>query len=125
MTTEIDTLLTQLIIVALFIAIDIVSGITQAVKNKTLSSRVAREGIYHKMGYVITIATGALCEYGSGYLELGFQLPLLVPIITLICITEIISIIENIKAITPELANSPIFDMLASNQKRRKDDEQD
>ena len=52
MTTEIDTLLTQLIIVALFIAIDIVSGITQAVKNKTLSSRVAREGIYHKMGYI-------------------------------------------------------------------------
>lgn len=107
----------------LFILLDILSGVTQAVKNKTLSSQVMREGIYHKLGYVLVIALAMLCEWSMQYLELGFTAPITIPCVVMICLTEIISIIENVEKITPELAKTGIFELLSQNKKRRFDDD--
>lgn len=112
------------IIVFLFILLDILTGVTQAVKNKTLSSIVMRNGIYHKMGYVLVLALAVLAEYSVNYMDLGFNTPLIVPCAVMICLTEFVSISENIERITPELADSGIFKLLSSTKKRRSDDDE-
>lgn len=112
------------LIVFLFILLDILTGVTQAVKNKTLSSAVMREGIYHKAGYVLILALALLAEYSVNYMDLGFTTPLVVPCSVMICLTEFVSISENIERITPELAGSGIFKLLSTTKKRRKDDDQ-
>ena len=113
------------VVVFLFILLDILTGVTQAVKNKTLSSNVMREGIYHKLGYVFVLLTATLCEYGMSYLDLGFTAPIIVPCMIMISLTELVSIVENISRITPELANTGIFDLLSSNRNRRADDDEE
>ena len=110
------------LIVFLFILLDILSGVTQAVKNKTLSSVVMREGIYHKMGYVIILALATLAEYSVSYMDLGFTTPLIMPCSVMICLTEFVSIGENIERINPDLAGTGIFKLLSSTKNRRKDD---
>lgn len=112
------------LIVFLFILLDILTGVTQAVKNKTLSSVVMREGIYHKAGYVLILALAILAEYSVNYMDLGFTTPLVVPCAVMICLAEFVSISENIERITPELAGSGIFKLLSTTKKRRNDDEQ-
>ena len=103
-------------ITALFILLDILSGVTQAVKNKTLSSKIMRQGIYHKLGYMLIMALAALAEYSVLYMDLGFQTPLLVPSCVLICLTETVSIVENIELINPELKGTGIFYWLKQNK---------
>lgn len=112
------------LITFLFILLDILSGVTQAVKNKTLSSVVMREGIYHKLSYVIAIALSALIEYGVLHMELGFTTPLLMPVCVMVCLTEIVSIVENVGQLNPDLANTGIFALLLQNKKGRSNDEQ-
>ena len=113
------------VVVFLFILLDILTGVTQAVKNKTLSSNVMREGIYHKLGYVFILLTAMLCEYGMKFLDLGFTAPITIPCMVMISLTEVISILENITRITPEIADSEIFNLLSNNKLRRHDDEQE
>ena len=110
-------------IVAAAIVLDFMSGTIQAIANQSLSSRKLREGIYHKMGYIITIALAILLEYASSYMELGFNAPLAVPVCVYIVITEAVSIFENVAKINPALRESPIFKLLGQSQNRRKDDE--
>ena len=110
------------LVTALFILMDVVTGTTQAAKNKTLSSQKMREGIYHKLGYVIIVVTAALLEYAVTYLELGFNTPLIIPTCAMIVLTESISILENAERINPELTEAPLFSLLSNNKKRRSDD---
>lgn len=111
-----------LLIPALFVLMDILTGVLQATKNKTLSSTVMRQGIYHKLGYCLTIALAALCEWGVIFLDLGFTTPLVTPACVMISLTEIISIIENISRINPEIATIGVFDLLGENRNRRAND---
>lgn len=113
----------QVIVITLaFILLDIISGIGQAVKNKTLSSTIMRQGIYHKLGYALIMALAALMEYSTIYLDLGFEPPLFMPTCVMICLTEILSIVENIEHLNPQLKDSGIFSLLSQNKKRRIDD---
>ena len=112
----------QLTIVALFIIMDIASGIAQAVANHTLSSEKMRRGIYHKLGYIMVIALAILCEYATMHLDLGFTAPLITPCVVMISLTEIVSIIENIQNLNPEIGDIGVFQLFANNKKRRKDD---
>lgn len=105
-----------------FILLDILTGVTQALKNKTLSSVIMREGIYHKLGYVLIMALAALIEYGVLYLDLGFTTPIIAPCAVMICLTETISVAENLERINPELAEHGFFTFLSSTKNRRIDD---
>ena len=113
-----------LLIPALFIFMDMLTGTLQAMKNKTLSSTKMREGIYHKLGYCLSVALAGLCEWGVIFLDLGYTAPLVTPICIMISLTEIISIIENISRINPEIANIGVFDLLGENRNRRTADKE-
>lgn len=111
-----------LLAVAGFIVLDIVSGFAQACANHTISSVKMREGLYHKSAYIFAIALAMLCEYGTIYLDLGFTAPITTPVCVFICLTEVVSITENLGRLNPELLGSGIFDFFANNKQRRRDD---
>lgn len=110
------------IIIAMGIFLDIVTGITQAFYHKTLDSKILRNGMFHKLSYVFAIVLALFLEYACQYLDLGFEPTIFIPLAVYITITEMVSILENITRLNPELAESPIFNLLSSNKNRRKDD---
>ena len=52
------------IVVAMFILLDMISGVMQAIKNKNVSSTVMRDGLIHKLTFVMAVALAYTCEYG-------------------------------------------------------------
>lgn len=95
-------------IVAAFVMMDLATGIMQAVANKTLDSVKMRDGLWHKCGFILVIILAALVEWAMRFIDLGFTLPLLVPVCVFIILTEIVSIFENVCKLSPELANSKL-----------------
>lgn len=95
-------------IVAAFIVMDLVTGIMQAVANKTLDSTKMRAGGWHKCGFIMVVILAALVEWAMQFIDLGFTLPLFVPVCVFIILTEIVSIFENVCQLSPELANSKL-----------------
>lgn len=95
-------------IVAAFIVMDLVTGIMQAIANKTLDSTKMRAGGWHKCGFIMVVILAALVEWAMQFIDLGFTLPLFVPACVFIILTEIVSIFENVCRLSPELANSKL-----------------
>lgn len=95
-------------IVAAFVVMDLATGIMQAIANKTLDSSKMRAGLWHKCGFIMTIILAALVEWAMQFIDLGFTLPLFVPVCAFIILTEIVSIFENVCQLSPEVANSKL-----------------
>lgn len=95
-------------IVCTFVVLDLVTGVMQAVANKTLDSSKMRAGLWHKCGFIITVILAALVEWSMQFIDLGFTLPLFVPVCVFIILAEIVSIFENVCKLSPELANSEL-----------------
>lgn len=84
----------------LFNLTDLVTGLIAAVKTKELQSSKLRDGIFKKIGFLICYFLALMIDtYGS---EVGFVLEVkLLPIVLgFVCLTEVVSIIENISKIT-------------------------
>ena len=90
-------------IVLAFILMDIITGIAQAAKNKELDSSKMRDGLFHKIGFMFAVVLSCLCEYAMMWLDLGFDIPMIGGVCTFICLTELVSILENIALLAPEL----------------------
>lgn len=86
-----------------FIVLDVISGISYAVKSKTWTSTKMREGLFHKMALIIFIALAILCDYGQRFLNLGFNIPITTGVLIYVCSMEIGSTGENLVKINPEL----------------------
>lgn len=99
------------IITLCFIACDVITGFIQALKNKCVDSSVMRDGLFHKVGFICAIALGFLCEYAVAWLDIGFSAPIVVPVCIFICVTEIVSILENIKKLTPDLGAAKFLEI--------------
>lgn len=79
---------------------DLVTGLISAVKAKEVQSTKLRDGIFKKIGFLICYFLALMIDtYGS---EVGFVLDVkLLPIVLgFVCLTEVVSIIENISKIT-------------------------
>ena len=112
------------IIVGCFILLDLITGLIKAFKEKSYSSTVMREGLYHKGGSIICIVLATLIDYGQHFLDFGFSVPLTIPICVYICLMEIGSIVENVSTINPELLSDKLksyFFKLSGNDKVEKE----
>lgn len=94
-----------------FILLDICSGIIQAFANKEVSSEKMRKGLFHKIAFILFIILGYMCEFACVYMELGFNFPIGDSVCVYICLTEIVSIVENIAKLNPDLAGSKLLDL--------------
>lgn len=83
-----------------FNATDLVTGIISALKEHNLQSSKLRDGIFKKVGFLICYFLALMIDlYGS---EIGFHLDVeLLPVVLgFVCLTETISVIENLAKIT-------------------------
>lgn len=99
----------RLFIVAALLGIlfDVISGLLQAIKNGELSSEKMRVGLWHKCGFICLIILGLYVQWVEGFADvdayLGFDFPSAQAVCLYIIVTEIISIVENLKKLTPEI----------------------
>lgn len=98
-------------IVSLLALIDYITGVVNAIMHGELSSERMRQGLGHKFAYLAVIGVALIVEYGSGYINLGIELPVFIPVCVSICLIEITSIMENCVKINPELKDSNILDI--------------
>ena len=107
-----------IIIACCFMVLDLLTGFTQAVINKCVDSSKMKTGLMHKCGFLLAIIFGMLCEYAMSYVDLGFSVPVQDAVCVFIILTEIVSNLENLGKISPELASAKFMDIFA----RKKND---
>lgn len=95
----------KIAIVFAFIALDFVSGMIEAFKNKDFDSSIMRDGLVNKMGELLILVLAELAEKALPYFDISIGKPIFNGICTYIILMEIGSIIENVgninKAIIP------------------------
>lgn len=91
------------IVTLVFILFDILTGFLKAAANHNIDSTALRKGLLHKLSEVVAIVFAFLCEYAVQYIHLGVEIPLVVAVCGYIIIMEIISVLENIVEVNPEL----------------------
>lgn len=87
----------------IFNAFDLISGIFVAVKQKDLQSSKLRDGIFKKFGFIFCYTLAYLIDnFGA---DIGFQLSvsILPAVIAYAVFTEVVSIIENITKLNPDI----------------------
>ena len=100
-----------IVIACCFMLLDILTGFIQAVINKNVDSQVMKRGLLHKCGFMLAIVFGCLCEYSMYYIDLGFTVPIQDAVCIYIIVTEMVSVLENLAKISPELANVKFMDI--------------
>lgn len=84
----------------IFNATDLATGIISAIKEHDLQSSKLRDGIFKKVGFLICYFLALMIDtYGF---EVGFNLnvELLPVVLGFVCLTETVSVIENLAKIT-------------------------
>lgn len=90
--------------VSIFILFDILTGVCKGIYLGELNSTKLRQGLFHKLSEVIAVVGSGLLEYGIIYINLNIDFPILKVVVTYICVTELISILENLCVLNPSLA---------------------
>ena len=93
----------QLIVMAGFIALDIVTGLLKALSNKECRSINMREGLIHKLTELFAAAFGIAIDFALPILGISVRFSVFSAMVVYITMMEAGSIIENIGAIYPAL----------------------
>lgn len=102
----------------LFVVLDLVSGVAAAYARREVESPKLRQGLWHKVGYIFVLFCSIVIEWAmNNGMDLGFNIPLVMPICIWISLMEIVSILENSAKINPDLANIPGFERLKQVEK--------
>lgn len=82
-----------------------------AVKSHDIQSSKLRDGIFKKAGFVICYALAFVIDHFGA--DIGFQLgvPLLPAVVLYAAGTEIVSIIENVSKLNPDLVPHKLMDL--------------
>jgi toxin secretion/phage lysis holin len=102
-----------------FNALDVITGIVSAVKNKDIKSAKLRDGLFKKVGFIFCYFTAWLVDgYGD---IIGFKLGVaILPVIVLYtCTTELVSILENISNINSDLLPSKLMELFHVSNTRK------
>ena len=109
---------TGIIIALAWIVLDVVCGTIRAAKTHQLDSSKMRDGLFHKIGYILCMGMGVGIDYTMEYMNIGFDIPVLEGICVMVVLTEIISVAENIMILNPELADWGIFKSIKSRDEK-------
>lgn len=91
------------VVTGCFILLDLITGLIKAFKEKSYTSTIMREGLFHKVGSVLIIAFGFLVDYAQTIVDIGVTIPVATSVCVYIILMEIGSIIENVATINPEI----------------------
>lgn len=105
----------SIVIALIFNALDLLTGIVASVKNKEVKSSKLRDGLFKKVGFMFCYFIGWLVDT-QGY-RVGFNITNVLPIILLYsCTTELVSIIENICKINPDILPEKLMSIFHINK---------
>lgn len=93
----------QVITALCFHCLDLVSGLIGAIKTKSLDSSKMRDGLFKKLGFLLCYSVAYLIDTEGSAIGLKLSISVLPVIITYAVTTEIVSILENISRINPDL----------------------
>lgn len=102
-----------------FNALDILTGLVSAIKNKDIKSAKLRDGLFKKVGFILCYFTAWLVDgYGD---VIGFKLGVaILPVIVLyVCTTELVSILENISKINSDLLPGKLMELFHISNTRK------
>ena len=107
----------KIILVALvFNGLDLVTGIVGAIRSdEQIKSSKLRDGLFKKVGFVFCYALGVLINYAENLLTLPLGVDLVPVICTYAVITEVVSIIENISKINPDILPDKLKELIGYN----------
>lgn len=107
----------KIILVALvFNGLDLITGIVGAIKDgEQIKSSKLRDGLFKKVGFVFCYTLGVLINYAENLLTLPFEVNLVPVICTYSVITEVVSIIENISKINPDILPDKLKELIGYN----------
>lgn len=110
-----------IIIALVFNALDIITGIITAVKNKDIQSSKLRDGLFKKVGFILCYFVAWLIDTEGS--QIGFQLNTqILPIIILyVCSTELVSILENICKINPCILPEKLMELFHVSDIKKED----
>ena len=113
-----------LITVLVFIAFDVITGWLKALATGTTDSSVMRKGLFHKLGELLAVMFGYMCEYAFPIMNIQVSIPFAGVIATYIVLMETASIIENLCIMNPNLSKimEKIFDSDKLQRKGDKDE---
>ena len=87
-----------------FMLADIVSGFLKAWRAHDIQSRALREGLFHKSAFIGVIALAQLTELAAAKIpQIELNLPITGGICAYIILTEIVSVLENLRDINPDI----------------------
>lgn len=95
--------MTVYICTGLFILFDILTGLMKAWYNRNLDSTKLRQGMFNKLSEIAAVLFLTFVEYGAEKVGIPVKLPTVIIGCAYICITEAISIIENLCTVNPKL----------------------
>ena len=101
------------IAVTFFIITDYVTGVAKAIIQDNLSSKKMREGLGHKFAYFMLVLVAWFIDLVNVHVDLGLPVSVFVCTVGGISLIELTSILENITAINPELADAPFMQIFA------------
>lgn len=102
------------IVCGILIIMDIVCGTVAAMRNKELCSSIAREGMYNKIGEAMFLLIGIIANEVLAtppFNSLGISPDIAYIVAAYIAWMEVVSILENICKINPELPFAKILMM--------------
>lgn len=99
-----------------FMVLDLITGFIGAVVHNEVQSSKMKAGLWHKCGFLLAIMFGVLCEWASSFIDLGFSLPVQPAVCVFIILIEVMSNLENLCKISPELKCSKFMQIFASDK---------
>lgn len=101
--------------VIFFVIVDYATGIANAILHDNLSSEKMRQGLWHKFAYLMLTLVAYCVDMINLHVQLGLPVSVFACTVGGISLIELTSILENITAINPELADAPFMSVFANN----------
>lgn len=86
-----------------FIVMDYFTGLLKAFATVSFSSKIMRQGLFHKVALLLVMLLGWLVDYAQTVVDLGFTAPVGAALCVYIIMMELGSSLENICKVNPEL----------------------
>lgn len=100
-----------------FNTLDILTGLIGALRKKELKSYRLRDGLFKKVGFIFCYLLGWVLDHYSVYIGFKIGVDVLPAIILYTCTTELVSIIENIHEINPDLLPAKLLELFKLEEK--------
>jgi toxin secretion/phage lysis holin len=95
---------------------DLISGFVGAIKNKDIKSSKLRDGMFKKVGFIFCYMLAYILDTEGNAIGFSVGVKLLPIIITYVCVTEVVSILENISKINSDLLPEILKDLFRINK---------